>query len=117
MIKLLAALLLLAPMSLSAQNLVNESKTGLGMGPSLSLSEVDYKNENENTFTFKRKTLGFVLNAPLNSDIGALFQAGYTWHIGSSQERPCGFLSVGIVKGKALIPRFLLYGLVSKQLL
>jgi len=79
MIKLLAALLLLTPISLKAQNLVNESKTGLGMGPSLSLSEVDYENENGNTFTFKRKTLGFVLNAPLNSDIGALFQVGYTW--------------------------------------
>ena len=115
--KILLALLAFIPLTLNAQILVNESKTGQGLGPALSVSEIDYKTDGS-TFTFKRKTLGFVLNAPLNADVGALFQAGYTWksEFDGGSDDGKGYMLGGGINGffhKGHTVSFVGYGLLN----
>jgi len=80
--KKLLGLLLLLPSMLSAQTMVNESRTsssGPGIGPSMAFSEVEYETQSDRVFTYKRKTLGLAVNNPLNNYVSVMFQGGYNF--------------------------------------
>lgn len=79
---LLALFVFLLPSVMCAQTFVNESKASqskVGIGPAVAFSEVDYKAQGDHVFSFKRKTLGLAVNAPLNDNVGAMLQGGYSF--------------------------------------